>query len=384
MSPRDNKKTLAERTWAWLKGDLRHKEERQLFQETEQDPFLKEALEGYQRFPEGDHIARINNIKGKLQQRKKRGLILPIRIAAAAASILVVTFSAWWLTRDPGNDLAMKEEAVETEQVAVEDEIATPELKQEDILPSSTVEEEQNSENKEIITSINTQKSNPPPQPEPPVEEDIEEEEESLEMLDISSDDVPTPPPPVVTKPVPAPAPVQEEKMDLAKEEIQSEPRTRANEGRGAVAKKRQEKDAAANSFRKMQPANARTQQTDELSNYQLLDNKPLKHQVTPFIAQPIGGFPNLSNHLDSTVLFSSDPNSIINGDTLKGFFELEFFIDRKGKLSKFVSSPFSKGTEEEIQSLKNALKSGPRWEFLGTKPKKKVKVKYRYLPFKE
>ena len=106
MSQKGKKQSVAELLKAWLRGDLQSRQEHDLYQATEDDPFLRDALQGYESFPEGQHSKRIDNIKNQLHQKKERRIILPIRIAAAAASILIVTMSVLWLTQSPQADLA--------------------------------------------------------------------------------------------------------------------------------------------------------------------------------------------------------------------------------------------------------------------------------------
>ncbi len=43
----------------WLSGDAGYQKERELSDMAQDDPFLADALSGYQSFPEGDHEGRI-------------------------------------------------------------------------------------------------------------------------------------------------------------------------------------------------------------------------------------------------------------------------------------------------------------------------------------
>ena len=99
----------------WLAGETDRKAERQLSQQAMDDPFLAEALEGFQQFPESNHPRAIQQLKTRLRQRtgKKKRLISYTwpRIAAAIALLLIAGATWWWTNSlQPEADMALKEE----------------------------------------------------------------------------------------------------------------------------------------------------------------------------------------------------------------------------------------------------------------------------------
>jgi hypothetical protein len=77
----------------WLSGDLRHSETAPLEKDAAADPFLADALEGYQSFPQSDHLQRLALLQKRLEQRteqKKSAIVVWLpRIAAAAVVVIV-------------------------------------------------------------------------------------------------------------------------------------------------------------------------------------------------------------------------------------------------------------------------------------------------------
>lgn len=79
--------------WSWLSGDLRYSETAPLEKDAAADPFLADALEGYQRFPQSDHLQRLASLQKRLDQRteqKKSALVVWLPRIAAAAVVLIV------------------------------------------------------------------------------------------------------------------------------------------------------------------------------------------------------------------------------------------------------------------------------------------------------
>lgn len=66
-----------------------------------EDPFLQDALEGLDAFPEGDHAARLARLQDRLQDRTQRRII-PLFVQRAAAAVLVLGLFGlgWWLLSD--------------------------------------------------------------------------------------------------------------------------------------------------------------------------------------------------------------------------------------------------------------------------------------------
>ncbi len=77
----------------WLSGDLRHSETAPLEKDAATDPFLADALEGYQSFPQSDHLQRLALLQKRLDQRtekKKSAIVVWLPRVAAAAVVLIV------------------------------------------------------------------------------------------------------------------------------------------------------------------------------------------------------------------------------------------------------------------------------------------------------
>jgi len=77
----------------WLSGDLRHSETAPLEKDAAADPFLADALEGYQSFPQSDHLQRLASLQKRLDQRteqKKSAIVVWLPRIAAAAIVLIV------------------------------------------------------------------------------------------------------------------------------------------------------------------------------------------------------------------------------------------------------------------------------------------------------
>ncbi len=98
-------KTKGKLLRSWLKGELRYAEERQLERQASSDPFLSEAIQGYRKLPEADHIPQLDRMANRLDDRlvsdtrkhTKTHALHPIwpRLAAASVTLLVGLF-AWW------------------------------------------------------------------------------------------------------------------------------------------------------------------------------------------------------------------------------------------------------------------------------------------------
>ena len=86
----------------WLDGSINWQEEKQLRNQSKIDPFLADAMEGYDAMPEVDHSKKIAALQNSLRQsaiattntphKIKR---LPIR-AIAASLALLLAIGAWW------------------------------------------------------------------------------------------------------------------------------------------------------------------------------------------------------------------------------------------------------------------------------------------------
>jgi TonB family protein len=85
----------------YLNGELDTRAMHQLEKRAQDDPFLMDAIEGYEKAG-SDQQPNLDELAGRLQQRIARGerRIIPFKFIAAAASILaVLTISGLWLYR---------------------------------------------------------------------------------------------------------------------------------------------------------------------------------------------------------------------------------------------------------------------------------------------
>lgn len=88
----------------WLRGETRASEQSRLERATQDDPFLADAWEGFNQNPQADHLHNIEALQSKIaarvqnKQRKASPVIIWLpRLAAAAAVLLLLTFSWKWL-----------------------------------------------------------------------------------------------------------------------------------------------------------------------------------------------------------------------------------------------------------------------------------------------
>lgn len=86
----------------WLSGNTTWKEEKKLRQVAEKDSFLAEAMEGYDTFPLTDHTAKIEQLKGRFnkQQKQEKGIIFSLPKVAAAAAIIGIIGTFFWVQRE--------------------------------------------------------------------------------------------------------------------------------------------------------------------------------------------------------------------------------------------------------------------------------------------
>jgi hypothetical protein len=87
----------------YLNGELDAKAMHQLERRAQADPFLMDALEGFQS-TKGDQQANLADLTSRLNQRteQKKARIIPFRLISIAASVLVIcSIAIWWMQR-PG------------------------------------------------------------------------------------------------------------------------------------------------------------------------------------------------------------------------------------------------------------------------------------------
>ncbi len=103
----------------WLSGEARASDERALDAALRDDPFAAEAMEGYRKFADADHAARLERLRHRLHENKntkrRGGLYFLPRAAAVAASVLLLAGAGWWLLQeDPSPAISNSETTVQT------------------------------------------------------------------------------------------------------------------------------------------------------------------------------------------------------------------------------------------------------------------------------
>jgi len=90
----------------YLNGELDAQTMHQLERRAQNDPFLMDALEGYEKAG-SDQQAQLNELASRLKQRitRKERHIIPWKVMAVAASALVIcSVGVWWLYNDHPNN----------------------------------------------------------------------------------------------------------------------------------------------------------------------------------------------------------------------------------------------------------------------------------------
>lgn len=106
----------------WLSGNAGLKEERELQQLAQDDPFLADALGGYQDTPEENHELRLQRIRKRLTARPARSKGFPIwlRVAAGGALLIAALFTLRWVN-DTGTDRIGQQSPAAIEEIQKED-----------------------------------------------------------------------------------------------------------------------------------------------------------------------------------------------------------------------------------------------------------------------
>ena len=88
----------------YLDGELDARAMHQLERRAQDDPFLMDALEGYERAG-SDQLKQLDELAGRLRRRiePKQKRIIPLNFLAIAASVLIIfTIGGLWLTHREG------------------------------------------------------------------------------------------------------------------------------------------------------------------------------------------------------------------------------------------------------------------------------------------
>ncbi|MEZ4891737.1 MAG: energy transducer TonB [Saprospiraceae bacterium] len=119
-----NDKRFLDLLQKWQSGDFTRADEVEMNQLTRNDPFLKEAAEGYYANPELDHEAVLEALRNKVRGKKGvRRVMFPQWLALAAALCLIL--AAVWFVNGPSTEL--KEEGLADNRALSTDSASEPE-----------------------------------------------------------------------------------------------------------------------------------------------------------------------------------------------------------------------------------------------------------------
>jgi TonB family protein len=112
-----SEKSTYHQLWKWLKGESRLSDEQLLARQAEEDPFLAEAMEGYESMPEGLHEERVQRLldrtRARTQSKKRRLLAYWPRAAAAVLVIGMAAFAFWYINPTGDTNIAQSEKTTE-------------------------------------------------------------------------------------------------------------------------------------------------------------------------------------------------------------------------------------------------------------------------------
>lgn len=115
----------------WIDGSLTAREEQQLDAHAQNDPFLKDAIDGLRAQPDADHSLRLDRLRKKINQPEERkAVIIPLYLRRIAAIlILALTVGTiWWINRpEMQSELSLNDQEATEEDSAQEDEVAVTE-----------------------------------------------------------------------------------------------------------------------------------------------------------------------------------------------------------------------------------------------------------------
>ncbi len=148
-------KNHSEQFEKYLKGQMSPEEAHTFEREVLDDPFAREALEGYEAYG-SEAIGDIEKLKSQITSKKKRSFPF-MRIAAAVALLIVGSYSIYFFTNQLDSDqLAMEEESAEemVQSAPAPDTIAVSQKMDEQLaeeLENTSAQEKEESSEIEII-----------------------------------------------------------------------------------------------------------------------------------------------------------------------------------------------------------------------------------------
>jgi outer membrane biosynthesis protein TonB len=103
----------------YIQGQRKGKDAHRIEREAMQDPFLAEALEGFEAM-DGLHVERIMSIRKRLSSQTRRTYLSTGRLAAAAGLLLCILGGSYFLLNHPASDSFMAQSENPAETVAEE------------------------------------------------------------------------------------------------------------------------------------------------------------------------------------------------------------------------------------------------------------------------
>jgi len=79
----------------WLSGDIGWQEEKALRKAASEDPFIADAIDGFEQFPESNHTEKIHQLNKRIRKRTAPARKMPTR-AIAATLLFLVTGGLFW------------------------------------------------------------------------------------------------------------------------------------------------------------------------------------------------------------------------------------------------------------------------------------------------
>lgn len=125
----------------WLTGDATRKDERKLESFAQDDPFLADAMEGYNSLPENEHAESVTKLKSRLRERtdKQRGGVVFYMLRIAAVGVVVL--AAWLVFQQVGGQAEKSAPASISEaRESASQSFDAPELKPQDGVVSDAAE----------------------------------------------------------------------------------------------------------------------------------------------------------------------------------------------------------------------------------------------------
>lgn len=132
----------------WISGNAGLQEERELQQLAQEDPFLADALDGYQSTAGEDHEDKLQKLRKRLaaKEEKKRGLPIFLRIAAGGAILIAALFALRLVNVGAADQIGQAEPATERVEENAPTSVEQDEVVAQQEAATLTEEEEEQAE----------------------------------------------------------------------------------------------------------------------------------------------------------------------------------------------------------------------------------------------